>query len=162
MRVKERDAAKWLWIAILERDGVRRKCDLMREIESVLKPVQDQLVINATSNGLMIDRIGSIAQFYGYDCGNGRNWVDRQTGGVNGMLSFNDGCVEQAKVEADFDLGLLFFDDIGYEYKTDQIAEMVTEQDVNDLSFDEFMEQSKGRVNQLLAELERIVAKYAK
>ncbi len=168
IRVRERDAAKWLWIAILERDGVRRKCELMREIESVLDSNLELLIVDNTLTGRMIDRIGSLAQFYGYDNGNGRGWLDRQTDGINGMLSFNDGAIEQAKIEADFDLGLMFFDNIDYGYNNNDVVEEIVTKEVEDLSTVDVidstgspMEKSKKRIDQLFTQLEQIISKYA-
>ena len=161
IRVRERDAAKWLWVAILERDGVRRKCELMREIESVLDSNLELLIVDNTLTGRMIDRIGSLAQFYGYDNGNGRGWLDRQTDGINGMLSFNDGAIEQAKIEADFDLGLMFFDNIGYGYNNNDVVEEIVTKEVEDLSTVDVMEKSKKRIDQLFTQLEQIISKYA-
>ena len=113
----EREAFGWLYIDIIERDEVARKRDIMNEATERLLPVRELMIgvpFDPNSEQDRIDyhnRSGSLAQKMDYDCGNGRNWITRQTGGVNGMISFVEGGAEAAKEELSYnDRGRKFLD----------------------------------------------------
>ena len=105
---KERDAVRWMYIEIIERDGIARKCEIMNEIHHRLLPVRHHMIgrpFNVNDQASVDDyhnRIGSMSQSLDYNCGNGKNMICRQTGGVNGRLSFKEGGCETAKEAYDY------------------------------------------------------------
>lgn len=105
---EERQAVGWMYIEILERDEVARKCDIMNEIHNRLLSIRHLMMgasfdrNNPKSMENYRNRIGSMSQHLDYDNGNGRDWITRQTGGVNGMLSFKPGCATLAKWKLDY------------------------------------------------------------
>ena len=129
IHTEERDAIRWMYIEILERDGVARKCEVMNEINERLLPIRELMqgvpfsADNQNDLRLYHARIGSISQFLDYDNGNGNHdLICRQTGGVNGMLSFKEGGCETAKAKWNYNTEGIAFLNTLKEVTTDQVG----------------------------------------
>lgn len=113
----EADARQWIFVEILERTRLKRKCHLIDETIDRLKPIRHLLRntrpfdINNPKKALKDYRlrIGSTCQKFDKDNGRGKDWINRKTNGEKGMISFYPGCLELAKDYLEYNSkGLLF------------------------------------------------------
>lgn len=106
-KTTEHQAFYWMYIEIIERDVVARKCEIMDEVTERLLPIRhlltESMPFDPTSEKSLKDyrhRSEYPAQKLDKDCGRGKNWITRQTDGVNGRLSFLPGGAEAAKADS--------------------------------------------------------------